>query len=30
VAVGHLLLRKAEEQGVGTMLTLMEEDDILR
>ena len=30
VAIGHMLLKKAEERGVGTMLTLMEEDDILQ
>ncbi len=30
VAVGHLFLKRAEERGIGTMLTLMEENDILR
>ena len=30
VAVGKMILDKAEAQGVGTMLTLMEENDILR
>ncbi|MBQ9393208.1 MAG: ornithine cyclodeaminase family protein [Oscillospiraceae bacterium] len=30
VAVGQMILQKAEAQGVGTMLTLMEENDILR
>ena len=30
VAVGKMILEKAEAQGVGTMLTLMEENDILR
>ena len=30
VAVGKMILEKAEAQGVGTMLTLMEEADILR
>lgn len=30
VAVGQMLLNKAQKQGVGTMLTLMEETDILR
>ena len=30
VAVGDMILRKAEEKNVGTMLTLMEENDILR
>jgi len=30
VAVGDLILRKAEEKGIGTMLTLMEENDIVR
>ncbi|MBQ7248078.1 MAG: ornithine cyclodeaminase family protein [Lachnospiraceae bacterium] len=30
VAVGDLILRKAEEKGIGTMLTLMEENDIIR
>lgn len=30
VAVGDMILRKAEAAGVGTMLTLMEEEDILR
>ena len=30
VAVGKMILEKAEAQGVGTMLTLMEETDIIR
>ncbi len=30
VAVGQMILEKAEKAGVGTMLTLMEEVDILR
>ena len=30
VAVGKIILEKAEAQGVGTMLTLMEENDIIR
>lgn len=30
VAVGKMILEKAEAQGVGTMLTLMEENDIIR
>lgn len=30
VAVGNMILEKAESQGVGTMLSLMEEVDILR
>ena len=30
VAVGQLILRKAQKQGIGTMLTLMAESDILR
>ena len=30
VAVGQMILKKAEEQGVGIMLPLMEEADILR
>ena len=30
VAVGQLILRKAEAQNIGTMLPLMEENDILR
>ena len=30
VAVGKMILEKAEAQGVGTMLTLMEEADIIR
>lgn len=30
VAVGKMILEKAEAQGVGTMLSLMEENDILR
>ena len=30
VAVGKMILDKAEAQGVGTMLTLMEETDIIR
>lgn len=30
VAVGNLVLKMAEERGVGSMLTLMEEQDILR
>ena len=30
VAVGKMILDKAEAQGIGTMLTLMEENDILR
>ena len=30
VAVGQMVLRKAEEKGVGTMLTLMKEIDIIR
>ena len=30
VAVGQMILKKAEEQGVGVMLPLMEEADILR
>ena len=30
VAVGKMILEKAEAQGVGTMLPLMEENDILR
>jgi ornithine cyclodeaminase/alanine dehydrogenase-like protein (mu-crystallin family) len=30
VALGQMILEKAEKQGVGTMLTLMEEADIIR
>ena len=30
VAVGKMILEKSEAQGVGTMLTLMEENDIIR
>ena len=30
VAVGNLILQKAEEKGIGTVLTLMEENDIVR
>ena len=30
VAVGNMILQRAEEKGVGTILTLMEETDILR
>lgn len=30
VALGRMILEKAEQQGVGTMLTLMEQTDILR
>ena len=30
VAVGDLILRRAEERGIGTVLTLMEESDIIR
>ncbi|MCQ2412990.1 MAG: hypothetical protein MJ057_08575 [Sphaerochaetaceae bacterium] len=30
VAVGNLILKKAEEKGIGVMLPLMEETDILR
>lgn len=30
VAVGKMILEKAEAQGIGTMLPLMEENDILR
>lgn len=30
VAVGDLILRRAQERGIGTVLTLMEENDIIR
>ena len=30
VAVADIVLKKAEEKGVGQILTLMEEEDILR
>lgn len=30
VALGDFILKKAEKKNVGTMLTLMEENDILR